>query len=257
VRPEGIATSRAAWAWLAVAVGALCVAAGVWVAVLLPGSVGTVDSLIGLVLVVVALVLTIWFALLARRARNWLRESLDRGAIAPLRPSFAPDSDSRNGFSVLASVLMVAAIPLMLIYGPLIGLISLVHGFDDRAIVSVLRQHGVSTLGTIQAIVTQSPDGDGGENYTTTIWLNFSLPDGQSVSTTDPGINGWTWPASQPNVEIVYLPSHPTTAAVAGQLVGSPWRGAVTGNLIAGVVLTVLLVPLAWALGKLRADDKE
>ena len=47
-------------------------------------------------------------------------------------------------------------------------------------------------------------------------------------------------------VSIVYLPSNPNVAAVAGQLDGSAWRGAVTGNLVSAAVLTIALVPLTW-----------
>lgn len=79
------------------------------------------------------------------------------------------------------------------------------------------------------------------------------------VQTPDPAIAGWTWPMSQRQlVTIVYDPADPRTAAVAGQISGSPWHGAPTGNVVSGAVLTVALVPLTWlTVRRIRAKRRE
>jgi hypothetical protein len=234
-------TAEATWGFLALTLGGLCAAAGVGVAVLLPASVGTVDPFIGLVLVVAAMWATGLFFALGPYARNWAEECANRGTIVPVRPFFTIEPHVPRDAAATLKILMVLSIPFLVIYGPFVGLTSLAHGFDDRAIVSELRQHGATTTGTI------TPDTD----FTTAsetlwFWLEFTTPGGQRVKTKDPGINGWTWPVTNPHVEVVYLPSDPDEAAVAGQLDGSPWRGAVTGNLISGALLTVALVSLTW-----------
>jgi len=91
--------------------------------------------------------------------------------------------------------------------------------------------------------------------------LDDALPPGSAgvVQTPDPAIAGWTWPMNQRQlVTIVYDPADPRTAAVAGQISGSPWHGAPTGNLISGALITVALVPLTWlTVRRIRAQRRE
>jgi hypothetical protein len=56
-------------------------------------------------------------------------------------------------------------------------------------------------------------------------------------------------------VTIVYDPAQPSTAAVASQISGSPWHGAPAGNVIAGALLTVALLPLTWL--TVRRESRE
>jgi hypothetical protein len=251
----GLQTSGVAWTLLALALGGLCVAAAIMVTVALPGSVGTVFPLIGIAGVVAALWATAWFVVLGRRARNWRDECVRQGAPVPAGRFFTPNQDLRKTADWWLTFLMIVACPMAFSYGPVIGLVSLAHGFRDQAIVSTLRQHGASVMGTIQSETTgfAMENSDGSVTpapiFTTLEFVPLGWQDaygGQSVDTRDPEINGWTWPVSKAHVQIVYLPSNPGEAAVAGQLDGSPWRGAPTGNLISGGLLTVSLGPLIW-----------
>jgi hypothetical protein len=70
----------------------------------------------------------------------------------------------------------------------------------------------------------------------------------QRVLTPDPAIAGRTWPIGPDAVTVVYDPARPGTAAVSGQLRGSPWAGAPLGNLVSGALLTLALPVLTWRL---------
>jgi hypothetical protein len=229
---------------LALVLCGLCIALSLRVAAALPRGFGDVTSLIALVLVVASVWATAWFIGLARRLRNWAGESLTRRAFAP-RDQFLSRGPAQCEMARgWLTVLMLLASGSLIVWGPVIGLISLAHGLSDQALVTVLRQHGVTAAGTITSDTEYSTDPDGNLAISTTIRLAFRSADGTSVSTPDPRINGWTWPVNQPAVEVVYDPARPSTAAVAGQLSGSVWRGAPTGNLICGALLTAALVPL-------------
>ena len=244
--PGGPLTSRFAWVLLALVLGGLCITAGLLIAVALSGAIGTVDDMIGILLVVAGLWATGWFIVMGLRVRAWLRESLDRRRPAPPEGFFAPG----RGWRVVAGGLLTGLLPLVIImvavFGPVIGLISLSDGFHDQALVSTLRQQGVTTTGSIVGDTEFQQDAQGNTDEVYTVWLEFQTDSGQMVYAQDPAINGWTWPVQPPLVSIVYLPSNPNVAAVAGQLDGSVWRGAVTGNLVSGAVLTIALVPLTW-----------
>jgi hypothetical protein len=232
----------------ALALCVVCIALGTSsIVAALPRGFGDVTSLIALVLVVASVWATAWFTGLARRLRNWAGESLARRAFAPRGQFLSRDPAQREVARGRLTLLMLLAIPSLIAWGPVIGLISLAHGFSDQALVTVLRQHGVTAAGTITSDTEYSTDPDGNPVISITTRLEFRSADGTPVSTPDPRINGWTWPVNQPSVEVVYDPARPSTAAVAGQLSGSVWRGAPTGNLICGTLLTAALVPLTWA----------
>ncbi len=96
-------------------------------------------------------------------------------------------------------------------------------------------------------VPTYSTDSDGNTVVTDHPTLLFRPPGGAVVRTPDPAIAGWTWPMDPgQQVTIVYDPAQPATAAVAGQISGSPWHGAPTGNVASGALLTVALLPLTW-----------
>lgn len=232
---------------LALVLCGLCIALGLSIAAALPHGFGDVTSLIALVLVVASVWATALLIGLARHLHNWAGESLNRRAFARRDQFLGRDSTQREIARGWLTLLMLLAIPSLIAWGPVIGLISLVHGFSDQALVTVLRQHGVTAAGTITSDTEYSTDPDGNPVISITTRLAFRSADGKSVSTPDPRINGWTWPVNQPSVEVVYDPARPSTAAVAGQLSGSVWRGAPTGNLICGALLTAALVPLTRA----------
>jgi hypothetical protein len=250
----GALTGTLTWCLPALALGGLGVALSILVAIRLPGSVGAVRIPVDVMLVIAALVAMFVLIALAEQTRQWLEDSLDWRAIAPLRPFFTVPADLREALRELMAVMLWPALAFCLVYGPFIGLKSLVHGLDDQSIVSALRQHGVSTQGWIY---TQTTD-DGDDGRTTTTWLEFYTARGTDIQTPDPSIGGRPWPADHYHVTVVYLPSHPATAAVAGQLASSPWRGAPTANLITGAILTVALFPLTWAaVRRSRSADRQ
>jgi hypothetical protein len=243
----GLRMALLLWLLLALGLCGLCIALGLSIAAALPPGFGYVTSLIALVLVVASVWATAWFIGLARRLHNWAGKSLTRRAFAPRDQFLSRDPKQREMARGWLTLLMLLAVPSLIAWGPVVGLISLAHGFSDQALVTVLRQHGVTAAGTITSDTEYSTDPDGTIVVDTTIRLEFRSADGTSVSTPDPRINGWTWPVNQPSVEVVYDPARPSTAAVAGQLPGSVWRGAPTGNLICGALLTIALVPLTRA----------
>jgi hypothetical protein len=166
---------------------------------------------------------------------------------APPDRFFGPDPRRARRARTWLTVLMVLAIPALIGWGPVIGLISLTHGFADQALVSTLRHGGIATTGYVIDVPTYSTDSDGNTVVTDHPTLQFQTLGGVVVRTPDPAIAGWTWPMDprQP-VTIVYDRARHATAAVAGQISGSPWHGAPVGNVVSGALLTVALLPLTW-----------
>jgi hypothetical protein len=245
-RPRGYVTVRLALALVAVALCGAGVAIGVLLANLFPSAIGAVRNLIGIVLVAAA----VWGALrlcgLGLRGLHWLAVSLHAGSPAPLNRFFGPDERRARQARTWLTLAMIAGIPLLIAFGPVIGLISLAHGFSDQALVGTLRARGVVTKGIVVNVPTYETDKDGNtqeiDHPTLAFYANRHL---QEVP--DPPIAGWTWPMNPNNlVAIVYVAGDPGTAAVEGQISGSPWHGAPIANVIAGGLLTVALVPLTW-----------
>ena len=262
IRPRGYIPVRLALVLL----GALLIVLGTTAAVLLAGAlpwdIGAARNLIGLVLALAAVWASVWLCGVALRALNWLAVSLSVHSPAPPDRFFGPDPRRGRTARTWLTVLMVLAIPALIAWGPVIGLISLTHGFSDQALVSTLRDGGVATTGYVIDVPTYSTDSDGNTVVTDHPTLVFQPQGGAPVRTPDPAIAGWTWPMDdeQP-VAIVYDPARPASAAAAGQLSGSPWHGAPTGNVISGALLAVALVPLTWLtvrrIQSLRCEQRE
>jgi hypothetical protein len=247
--PDGLVTSRPLWRLLALLLGAACVAGGALVPSLLPGSTGIAADLIGLLLCAAAIWATPWFVALALRTRNWVRECLDRARLMPAGEFFAPNPRLGRVAGGCLTAFMPLLFIALVVYGPVVGLESLTGGFHDQALVSELRAHGVPTTGTITGDTEFTTDAQGDIDESYTVWLTYTPAGGRRQIVQDPAINGWTWPSQNENpisVSIVYLGSNPSVSAVAGQLDGSPWRGAPISNMINGAVITVLLVPYTW-----------
>ena len=225
--------------------------AGAQVSLLLPGGIGGVRDLIGIALGTAGVLGATWlfFAVksLLTDALRWLVASLRAGGPAPWDRIVHVETPDR-WLGVLVTVAIGLAIPFLLLWGPIIALSSLTHGFRDAALVAQLRQHGTVTTGHVINDPYYTTDSNGEQEEHDQAALVFT-PQGTSQATEviDPAIGGWTWPMRpQDPVPIVYDPADPTTAAVQGQITGSVWHGAPTGNIIAGGLALLAEVPLVW-----------
>jgi hypothetical protein len=249
VRSRGLVLTKMALVLLDLLLAGCGIAAAVALAKLLPSDVGAVRNLIGVVLGAAAPLAAIWLYGFELRALNWIAVSLEAGTLAPPDRFFGARY-RRHGAAAgkWLTALMAVAIPVLIGWGPVIGLVSLAHGFADQALVTSLRQNGATAMGYNIDVPTYSTDSNGDIEVFHHPTLEF-LPPGTTavVQTPDPAIAGWTWPMNQRQlVTIVYDQADPRTAAVAGQISGSPWHGAPTGNIVSGAVLTAALVPLTW-----------
>jgi hypothetical protein len=247
IRSRGYVVTRLALGCLGLVVAGLGIAAGVLLAHLLPAGVGDVRDLIGVLLCVAAVFGTFWLCGCTLRGLNWVAVSWNARTLAPPGRFFgtAYRGRSRKAQAWL-TMAMIFAIPALIAWGPIVGLVSLAHGLSDQALVSNLRQDGVSAPGFVIDVPTYSTDNDGNTVVTDHPTLLFQdARTARVVKTPDPAIAGWTWPMDSARiVTIVYDPSDPSAAAVAGQISGSPWHGAPTGNIVAGALLTLALAPL-------------
>jgi hypothetical protein len=259
VRPSGYRLLRLALVAFGMVLAGLGIAASVLLASALPPAVGDVRNMIGLVGSVAAVWAAIWLCRMTVLGLRWLAVSRSVRTIAPLDRFFGADVRRWRKAQPWLTRMMVFAIPVLIAWGPGVGLSSLADGFADQGLVSQLRQHGALTPGLVIDVPTYSTDSDGNTQVTDHATLAFRTPDGMSVQTPDPAIAGWTWPMDpyQP-VTIVYDPAQPATAAVSGQISGSPWHGTPTGNVISGAVLTAALIPLTWVtVRRIRAARRE
>jgi hypothetical protein len=244
VRPPGYRLQQLALVALGVVLTGFGITASVLLASALPPAVGDVRNMIGLAGSVAAVWAAIWLCVMTVLGLRWLAVSRSVGTVAPLDRFFGDGARRWRKARPWLTVMMVLAIPVLIAWGPGIGLASLTNGFADQGLVSQLRQHGVPTQGLVIGVPTYSTY----SGVTDRATLAFRTPGGTMVRTPDPAIAGRTWPMdpNQP-VTIVYDPAQPATAAVSGQISGSPWHGTPTGNVISGAVLTAALVPLTWA----------
>ena len=261
VRSRSLVLTKMALVLLDLVLAGFGIAAAVALAKLLPPGAGAVRDLIGVLLGVAAPLAAIWLYGFELRLLNWLAVSLEARTLAPPDRFFGAAYRRHSAAAgKWLTVAMVVAIPVLIGWGPIVGLVSLTHGFADQALVSSLRQHGASAIGYNIDVPTYSTDSSGDTEVIHHPTLLF-LPPGSAgvVQTPDPAIAGWTWPMNQRQlVTIVYDPADPRTAAVAGQISGSPWHGAPTGNLISGALITVALVPLTWlTVRRIRAQRRE
>jgi hypothetical protein len=225
--------------------------AGALLSLLLPGGIGGVRDLIGIALATAGVIGATWLFFAAKSlltdALRWLVASLRAGGLAPWDRFVHLETPDRL-LGVLITVAIGLAIPFLVLWGPIVALSSLTNGFSDAALVAQLRQHGTTTGGDVVNDPYYTTDSSGDQLEHDRAALVFT-PQGESQATEvdDPAIGGWTWPI-RPGipVTIVYDPADPTTAAVQGQITGSVWHGAPTGNIIAGGVALVAEVPLVW-----------
>jgi hypothetical protein len=259
-RPRGFIPAMLATGLAGLALIILGAFAGAQPAVALPGSVGSVRDLLGIA-----------GGLAGAWAAGWLFIVAVRSAIATVRWSaasramrspapwsrFYPHGTRRVSRPQLLTVAMLLAVPALVGWGPVVGGVTLVHGFSDQALVTHLRTVGRPALGVVTG-VPQYTSGVGGNNTELTYRASLEfLAGAQQVLTPDPVIGGRVWPISGEFVTVIYDPAQPRTAAVAGQLQGLPWGGAPLGNLISGALLTLALPVLLWRLTRrLRATSR-
>lgn len=155
-----------------------------------------------------------------------------------------------------ATLLLWALVPTLIVFGPVIGIVSGAHGLADSSLVGQLRSHGVRAAGFLNDNHQVTVESNGSTEVSDVPVLRFSDRDGFTWTVTDPSIGGRPLPLDSADpvsthrpVTVVYLPDDPDTAAASGQLHGSVWNGAPTANVITSLVLTFLGLPLlAWRL---------
>ncbi|HUN38046.1 MAG TPA: DUF3592 domain-containing protein [Trebonia sp.] len=224
--------------------------AGVGLALLLPPAIGDVRDLIAIILAAAGVLGGVWVAFATRSmsigAVRWAVASRRAGGPAPVGPFLSLDVPS-HVISTVTTVLLALAIPFLLIWGPAVAITSAVHGFRDAALVSDLRTSGSATVGYVVNVPSYSTDSQGNTTVTPHAYLQF-IPEGRSaVSEPDPAIGGQTWPMGTGQlVTIYYDPADPVKAAVEGQITGSVWHGAPTGNVISGALAIAIEPALIW-----------
>jgi hypothetical protein len=259
-RPRGFIPAMLAAALAGLALIILGAFAGVQPAVALPGSIGSVRDLLGIAGAVAGAWAAGWLFVVAVRSAmatvRWSAASRAAGSPAPWSRCY-PHGTRRVSRPQLLTVAMLLAVPALIGWGPVVGGVTLVHGFSDQALVTHLRAVGRPAVGVVTG-VPQYTTGIGGNNTELTYRASLEFPAGaQQVLTPDPVIGGRVWPISDEFVTVIYDPAQPRTAAVAGQLQGSPWGGAPLGNLISGALLTLALPVLLWRLARrLRATRR-
>lgn len=245
VRPRGYVPAMIGLVCLAVFLAGLGVFAGVQFARALPGSIGSVRNLIGIAGGAAGAAAGLWlFTVGVLAAIRWSAASLEIRSPAPWSPFYRRGQNLGRGRQLLTAAMVLAVLALVG-WGPGVGIVTLVHGFSDQALVSHLRADGVPAPGIVMGIPQYSTDSDGNTEVTYQPNLVFNAG-AQQVLTPDPAIGGRLWDISPAIVTVVYDPARPATAAVAGQLSGSPWGGAPLGNLISGALLTLALPVLTW-----------
>jgi hypothetical protein len=247
LRPRGRIPALLATIALCLVMAAAGAAAGVGLSLLLPAAIGGIRDLVGIALAIAGCLGATWlfFALrsLIAGALRWMISSVRAGGPAPASRFLRLEVPSAilNGFITAA---LVAAIPLLLVWGMFILADSVSHGLSDSALVSQLRQNSVATQGRVINVPQYSTDSNGNTVVTPQATLEFTSDLGHSIQTPDPAIAGWTWPMNPAaSVPIVYDPGDPRVAAVWGQITGSVWHDAPTGNVIGGS-LAILAEPL-------------
>ena len=250
VRPRGWLPLRLAAILAALALGTLGALAGVGLSLLLPSAIGGARDLVGIALAIAGAVGALWVFFAARSvaigAARWAITSLRVGGPAPVSRFIQLDVPGRL-LGLIVTTAIALAIPLLAIWGPVIAINSLAHGFRDAALVSDLRARGVTTPGYVINVPVYSTDSSGDTVVTPQATLKFTPVAGRPVQEPDPGIAGQKWPMDTGDVvTIVYDPGDPAKAAVWGQITGSVWHGAPTGNIVGGCLVIPLEPALAW-----------
>jgi hypothetical protein len=254
-RPRGAALLTLAGVAIFLAVAGAAGFIGTVPAILLPEWTGKVRVLIGMIGCTLGVAAGAW---LFQAMRNVLRDGVrwviasvqGRGAAPAAR--FFRRRGSSPRWSGLLNLGLIVMIPLLVIWGPGLAIVSGVHGVSDSHLVAELRADGVRTAGALIDVPQYSTDSGGNTTVTDVPTLSFTA-DGQQWQDTDPAIGGQPLPlysgdpiATHVPLTVVYDRYDPGTAAALGQITGSVWHGAPTANVISGIVLTLALPALIW-----------
>jgi hypothetical protein len=223
---------------------------GVLPAEVLPGWIGSVRVLIGIIGVALGAAGGIWvFAALTHVVTDGLRwtfASLE--AMMPAPPSrFFQRRGTSDKWAGAVTAGMILLVPALIGWGPGVAIASGVHGLSDSRLVAGLRANGVATPGFLIDVPDYSTDSNGNTTVTDVSTLEFTAQ-AQQWQDTDPSIGGRPLPldsgdpiATREPVTVVYDPSDPGTAAARRQITGSVWHGAPTANVIVGIIFTLAL----------------
>lgn len=175
---------------------------GVALAGSLPASTGSVVVLADIFGAAAGAIAGWWLAgtalRIVRAAVQWCAASVALRAPAPA-PPFSGRARG-DGVRTKLTVAMALAVPVLIFWGPIVGTLTLVHGFADQRLVSLLRQHGVSTTGHVVDVPAysrgygdDSPGYFDGQNFTAvtySVGLVFKAADGRTVLAPAPAIGG-------------------------------------------------------------------
>jgi hypothetical protein len=254
-RPRGSTLRTLAVLLLFLVLVGLTIFIGLLPSLLLPDWIGKVRILIGIVGGAVGFAAGLWLFTAVTRVivdgLRWAIASLQASGFAPADRFFSKrkSSDKWSGFLTLG---LAALIPLLFIWGPILALVSGVHGVSDSNLVASLRASGIQTQGTLIDVPSYSTDSNGNTTVTDVPTLSFNVS-GQNWQDTDPSIGGQPLPlnaadpdATKEPLTVVYDADDPNTAAALQQITGSVWHGAPTANVISGTLFTLVLPPLIW-----------
>jgi hypothetical protein len=228
---------------------------GVLPAVLLPGWIGAVRVLIGIIGVALGMTGGMWlFGALTHVVTDVLRWAVaSLQAMTPAPPGrFFQRREASEKWGGLATAGLILLVPALIGWGPGVAIASGAHGISDSRLVASLRVNGIRTQGLLIDVPVYSTDDHGNTTSTDVSTLAFSAQ-GQDWQDTDPSIGGRPLPLDADDpfdtrepVTVVYDPSNPDTAAALRQITGSVWHGAPTANVIVGIILTLTLPFLIW-----------
>ena len=252
-RPRGAALRVLALTLLLLLAIALGATLGAQPAMALPEWFGAARTLLGIIGGLLGAAGGLWLALAAVHlladALRWARTSWAAGTVAPPLRFFRRRA-RWGGWTIAWNVALAALVPVLIGWGPGVGIASLAHGFRDSALVSELRGQGVAAPGTLFDDQQFDTDDNGNTTVHDVPTLAFL-----GLQATDPSIGGRPLPLDQDDPvdtrvpeSVVFLPADPGTAAARQQLAGSVWHGAPTANLISGGLLTLALPPVLWLL---------
>jgi len=134
-RPRLFAPGMIALGGAAVALTAAGIGAVAWLALALPGSVGSVRSLLAVAGGAAGGAAGLWLFTVGvrsgRAAIRWAAASRELGSVAPWSP-FYPRDGNRGRREKLLTGAMALAVPALIIWGPGVGIFALVHGGAAR-----------------------------------------------------------------------------------------------------------------------------
>lgn len=228
---------------------------GILPALLLPDWIGKLRVLIGIAGGTVGFAGGTWLFTAMTHALvdglRWAVASIRAAGLAPADRFFRRRGSSIKWPSLLTAA-MVVLVPLLFGWGPMLALVSGLHGVSDSSLVAGLRANGVRAPGALIDVPSYSTDSGGNTTVTNVPTLSFDVG-GQNWQVTDPSIGGQPLPlnaddpaATNVPLTVVYDSGDPGTAAALQQITGSVWHGAPTANVISGTVLTLALPALIW-----------